>query len=258
MIHLLSILTANIVSTTTQTVETEFFTGLLGYLLLPWVFYLILTIAVIGLIILHENKEIGWSHTVFLLLVAYLCFKFDMKYKDILYNPFPILKYIGLYLILGIIWSFCKWFFFLKSVLLEFNKNKNQAKFESENNTILINNRQSADEILKELINENLYNKYYRYSNNSIKIKKGSVLKSLEVLSKNNKNFEIYSYTIENPQANNHKALITTWITHWPVSLVWTLINDPIKKFINHIFEFIKSVFQSISDKVFKSVKADL
>lgn len=259
MTNLLSIL----LSTTTaqQTVEAGFFAGVMAFLLLPWVFYSILIIGTIILIALHENEEIGWSHTVFILMMAYLCYNFNIGLKDLIHNPLPLLKWIGLYLIGGIAWSFGKWFFFLKSSLSEFNENKRKKTDELKDNPLIKNNPEISNEILKELINKNLYTNY-GYGSNSIKVIQGSIIKTLTILGNNKnrstENFEIHSYSIENPQANNHKALITTWITHWPVSLVWTLINDPIKKLINHIFESIKSVFQRISDKVFESTKAEL
>lgn len=257
MTNLLSIL----LSTTTaqQTVEAGFFAGVMAFLLLPWVFYSILIIGTIILIALHENEEIGWSHTVFILMMAYLCYNFNIGFKDLIHNPLPLIKWIGLYLIGGIAWSFGKWFFFLKSQLLEFNQHKDNRLKELKDNYLIKNNPDNSSEILKELINQNLS---LKYNYDSIRVKQGSIIKTLTIVGNNKnrstENFEIHSYSIENPQANNHKALITTWITHWPVSLVWTLINDPIKKLINHIFESIKSVFQKISDKVFESTKAEL
>lgn len=257
MTNLLSILLNT--ATAQQTVEAGFFAGVMAFLLLPWVFYSVLIIGIIILIALHENEEIGWSHTVFILMMAYLCYNFNIGFKDLIHNPFPLLKWVGIYLLCGIGWSFGKWFFFLKSQLLKFNQHKNDKLKELKNNNLIKNNPDNSSEILKELINQHLS---VKYSYDSIKVQQGSIIKTLTIIgnskNKSTENFNIHSYSIENPQANNHKALITTWITHWPVSLIWTLINDPIKKLINHIFESIKSVFQKISDKVFESTNAEL
>ena len=68
-------------------VETGFFTGILTFLLLPWVSYIVITIFFIALIIFHERGQIGWSHTVFIIIVAYLLFKFNITdFKSIINN----------------------------------------------------------------------------------------------------------------------------------------------------------------------------
>ncbi len=67
----------------------------------------------------------------------------------------------------------------------------------------------------------------------------------------------IVGYTVKIPMASENKALITSWISHWPISALWTLINDPIKKLLNFIFNQIKSVFQKMSNRIFRSVTQD-
>jgi hypothetical protein len=54
------------------------------------------------------------------------------------------------------------------------------------------------------------------------------------------------------PQVTKHKALILLWMTYWPVSMVWTLINDPVKKVFTAIYIRIGTFMQSISDRIFK------
>lgn len=266
MTHLLSILAATVAAP--QVVEAGFFAGAFAFLLLPSVFYLVLTVAIIILITLHENEKIGWSHTVFVLLIAYFCFKFNLGFSDLIHNPLPLLKWVGIYLGAGIVWSFCKWYFYLRNAFVKFNEKK--QKYLSESSTANLPETLSKDEkdkILKERVNYQLKEYYDRYD----KIIRITLLGTIETIkfekiqnsTRTNKlstteEVLIHKYEIVNPQASNNKALITTWITHWPVSMIWTLINDPIKKLINHIFEFIKSAFQSISDKMFKSLKADL
>lgn len=262
MTNLLSILLSTTAAAASQTtVETGFWASVMAFLLLPWVFYSILIIGVIILIALHENEEIGWSHTVFILIMAYLCYKFNIGFKDLIHNPLPLLKWIGIYVICGIGWSFGKWFFFLKSNLDEFNQTKNKIKEQVNISADIIrkNNPEESDKILKQLVNEKLYSEY-NYGK-PIKIEQNyreAIVKFKQNNNAKEQDLRINSYSIINPQANNYKALITTWITHWPVSLAWTLINDPIKKLINYIFEAIKSLFQKVSDKVFESTRVEL
>jgi hypothetical protein len=60
------------------------------------------------------------------------------------------------------------------------------------------------------------------------------------------------------PQAHDHKGDILMWMTYWPFSSLWTLINDPIRKIFRTIYTNIASSLQAISDRMFKTATADL
>lgn len=236
-------------------VETGFFTGILTFLLLPWVSYIVITIFFIALIIFHERGQIGWSHIVFIIIVAYLLFKFNITdFKSIINNPLPILKWVIIYLIVGMAWSFLKWYLYLRNTLEEFNNTKEQ---------IASSIKQTSNEKYdKEIFKRKLFS-VFQYEKNGIKIEQSAIIETINVVLSEGKEtksvpLDIHEYKIINPQITKCKALVVSWIMHWPASLVWTLINDPIKKIINYIFKFIKSTFQKISDKMFKSVKSEL
>jgi hypothetical protein len=50
------------------------------------------------------------------------------------------------------------------------------------------------------------------------------------------------------PQAKNNKGKILTWMSLWPVSLTWTLIDDPWR----YIYRFVADSLQKISDSVYR------
>lgn len=52
------------------------------------------------------------------------------------------------------------------------------------------------------------------------------------------------------PQASENKRRIMAWISAWPFSMVWYLIDEPIKQ----IFEWMKGTYQRISNNMWKSV----
>lgn len=60
------------------------------------------------------------------------------------------------------------------------------------------------------------------------------------------------------PMARRHKAAITMWMTYWPLVLVWTVINDPIRKFFKAAYERLSGVLESISKNAFKDADADM
>ena len=85
MLNILSIL-ITVVKVATPAAETGFFAGLLAGLMVPWVLYLLTFLGIIALIYTHETKEIGWSHTLFILITAYLCFYFKVSWRDLIYK----------------------------------------------------------------------------------------------------------------------------------------------------------------------------
>lgn len=60
------------------------------------------------------------------------------------------------------------------------------------------------------------------------------------------------------PVARQHKAAITMWMTYWPLVLVWTVINDPVRKFFRMMYESVTGLLERISKNAFKDVDDDL
>lgn len=56
------------------------------------------------------------------------------------------------------------------------------------------------------------------------------------------------------PSLNDHKSTILTWMTFWPASLLWTLLNDPIRAAFRHIYISLSRTLQAISDHAFSRV----
>lgn len=59
------------------------------------------------------------------------------------------------------------------------------------------------------------------------------------------------------PQARKHKSRIITWMCYWPFSMVWTLLNDPIKALFKKIYSYLSTALQRISDRAFKNIGAE-
>ena len=225
-------------------------TALLAFLLIDWVFYTALFVGAILIISIHESeKNIGWSHTLFVLLACLVAYKLNYTYKSILENPLLFLQYIGVYIAFGIFWAFIKWFFHLKNISRGYEAIKLEAtkKYNEFSNDI------KEKKTLKDII-------YDVWTTNSSKCP-GMNIKKIEkfVENPNGKggNYVIEGYKIQIPAAADNKSLIISWILHWPISVTWTMINDPIKKVVNYIFEQIKGLFQKISNSIFRDIKND-
>lgn len=70
-------------------------------------------------------------------------------------------------------------------------------------------------------------------------------------------NYNAIKFLFE-PVARRHKAVITMWMTYWPLVLIWTLINDPVRKFFKAVYERVSGLLESISHNAFKDVDDDL
>lgn len=57
------------------------------------------------------------------------------------------------------------------------------------------------------------------------------------------------------PLARENKSRIIMWMAYWPWSLLWTTINDAVKRIYREIYQAIQRLLQGISDSVFKDVK---
>lgn len=65
----------------------------------------------------------------------------------------------------------------------------------------------------------------------------------------------IYAYDI--PKTSSHKGDIIAWMTYWPFSSLWTLINDPVKRFFKFMYSRFENLYQKMSDKMFTDIKLE-
>lgn len=136
-------------------------------------------------------------------------------------NPAIVGYAVGGYFVLGTIWSVIKWWFFVKAERRRYDEFK--ANFLR---------RQGVEGLS---IPEDLRQKFKD---------------SLEDLRYENK-IEI------RPQVGNHKARIYLWMAYWPWSMIWTIINDPVRRVFTEIYTQIKATLQRISDHIWKGTEDD-
>jgi hypothetical protein len=57
------------------------------------------------------------------------------------------------------------------------------------------------------------------------------------------------------PKVSNNKDKIFIWVIYWPISFIWSLLNDFIKKTIDIIIIKIRFVYDRITKSAFNNVK---
>lgn len=61
-----------------------------------------------------------------------------------------------------------------------------------------------------------------------------------------------------NPKVSDHEADLLRWMTYWPFSALWTLVNDPFSKGVKWLFDETQGAFVYISDTLSKSRREKL
>ena len=64
-------------------------------------------------------------------------------------------------------------------------------------------------------------------------------------------------WEITKPMASRCKGKIVAWMTYWPWSALWTLINDPVRRFFSWAYGQLSGMLQGISDRAFKDIEME-
>lgn len=52
---------------------------------------------------------------------------------------------------------------------------------------------------------------------------------------------------------HNNKGRIIHWMLYWPLSALWTLIDDPVRKLFSAAFHRFEGIYQGITDQIMKN-----
>lgn len=56
------------------------------------------------------------------------------------------------------------------------------------------------------------------------------------------------------PEVKDSKGRVIFWMIYWPFSAPWTLINEPVARFFNFVYNRIAGMLQGMSDRLFKDL----
>lgn len=66
------------------------------------------------------------------------------------------------------------------------------------------------------------------------------------------------NHRLKKPMVSQNKGRIISWMTYWPWSGLWTLINDPIRRTFRFLYSRISSTLQRMSDRIFADIQDEL
>jgi hypothetical protein len=67
-----------------------------------------------------------------------------------------------------------------------------------------------------------------------------------------------YGKKVTKPSVSRCKSQIITWMTYWPWSALWTLINDPVRRFFCWAYEQLSGTLQAISNRAFQDIENEM
>lgn len=190
---------------------------LIDILLLPIVFYSLFSLIAIWLVWATEAEEGGSAFfaAIFISILGILKFgSFAAFFEYIKDNPLSIVLLIILYTVIGTVWSAFKWFLFVRDEAKTLND-----EISKKGRQQVANDRQKG-----------------HWENPTISSK--------DILDSN--------FVLLSPKVKEHKEKITTWIMLWVPSVLWFLLNDPIRRLANWIYDRMQKAYQTISDNAFK------
>ena len=192
----------------------------------------VLLVAFILETVLTETENFGWATVTLILLgvgsvVAGHWFHTYSIVDFVKDHGLWTLVYVAVYLVVGIAWSFAKWFSYLMSFRDAFREQK-EAFFKSKGLEGLVSTAPIPEELLpafKQFVHDNVG--WHSPFRNQLQL-------------------------LERPRAIRNKTRITAWASFWPFSFVGTLLNDPVRRLFNFLFNWFKALYQQLADWVFR------
>jgi hypothetical protein len=192
-----------------------------------WLFWALVLVYIVGLFVLVENN-CGWGSTLLTIgLLAAFQFLFKVEVFDtILTHPYlAVFSFIG-YFAVGTGWSVWKWYLFAMERVKRYFDIK----------TTWLRNQGADPDNPPDGIEE----------------------KWVKHLKEDYPSGREAAMLTEPPLVSEHKTDIIRWITYWPISFAWWALHDIVKGIGTAIYNYMASVLQAISDKVYERVRKDL
>lgn len=186
-----------------------------------------------------ESDRIFNGTILFIGACVYTGFAVEWSFIQTLLSNIPaFLGGLSIYLVIGICWAFFKWYLVIEDKIAGLK--------------LAIFNFKQTREYTQSNDPKNLYSdclpalaKYLK------KVNILSFTHEVDALVENNWTTEEIAIYVA-PKASDNKAKITAWIAYFPISILWTLLHDAVKRLFNKIYTMISKSFQTLSDTLTK------
>ena len=208
-------------------------------------FLAVLAVLFVVGIFLTEMENFGWATV--LLIAGLVCLHFVPGFGVwhwVQHHALETALYSLAYMAGGIVWSFVKWFSYLRSFRDKFREQKEtffkvmiaRRQYLTDTSgrvpTIEINLSGPIPEDMKESF------KTWMNEQHGLYYTAGDIQLMRD---------------LKKPQASRNKSRIVAWMALWPLSLLGTFLNDPVRRLFNFLFSYFKTLYQKLVDHVLRN-----
>jgi hypothetical protein len=206
----------------------DWFSFMVGALVVgSWPFWFFLAALCSALMYEVEHEKSLAATGTLILGVVVLFFASDINFTWLFQNVYTTLILVVAYFGIGAVWGIFKWHLFTAKLRKEYDKERN--RFLSYHNI-------RSSEMPPQLRDKWIKFTEGKHVQDYNRYKDGSLL----------------------PDYTQHKEKITLWMTYWPWSLMWFLLNDPVTRAFSAITTMLQSTIDSISRRNFAGTENDL
>lgn len=189
-------------------------------------FWLLAAVALVGMFWSISKEAGGWASFVLLAFFTILALFGTFNVVSYSWNhPLHAAMVVGIYLLGGVPWATAKLWIWGKNL------------------------RDDLEEIQEDWLQGKGYNRK-TLTTGQIEEWNNSIAKKDFTQSIGNTDGEV------TPKIRNHKSKVISWMIYWPVSLLWTLFKDALKRLWSAVYHAIARKLQGVLNSVFKN--ADL
>lgn len=189
------------------------------------VWWWVVTLVSTGFLILAIDKE-SIVGSIFLLLFYISFLEFVSKaniFQFIADKPLVALSYVGGYIVIGLVWSFLKWWLYVHDKVDGLKEKRKEFLLRMRNKSTRFTDELREMEITEETkVPEGLRKEWQS---------------------------DVKMYI---PRLSAKKEKISIWIVHWPFSMLWSLVDDLIHKLAKRLVETFRKWYQAIADHALK------
>lgn len=190
-------------------------------------FWLATIIPFLFLILFVETESAGGAiFTIIATFAAFVAFGNKDIIPWIAAHPLTILEYAGVYIAAGIVWGFVKWVFYVL---------RTRDQYEKFRKTWIAENGDIDGDTYVDRLGSKSHTTTRR-----------------EMFQK-----VARSHGVLPPKADHNKGRIIFWMSYWPASAIWTLINDPITRLWKFVYNRLGALFEHISKAMFSKYADD-
>lgn len=193
-------------------------------------FWILIPLLALLLFIMVENEKPGWatSSVIFAFVLLAYCGDFNLWFV-VHASPFVAILAGLTYEGIGAVWSFGRWWFLSRARRVNYNAFRGEY---------MERHGLPRDAEIPNNLKKDFKDRIETHQRSHFREEDGHK-------------------PINKPLFRDHGGRLYMWMTFWPWSMTWTLINDPIRHLGRWLVDQFQGIYQHIADSTFKGTEKD-